>query len=339
MLTQGMSSAGVRCAALVIAALAGASATAAEPAKLKFNFFTDEREMTYVTAIKPFLDAVNADGKGFVEFEFYPNGALGRSLPQQGQIVLDGVADAAFIIPAMTPARFPDNGVLELPGLFRDIRESTLVYTRLMAGKKLAGYADYFVIGALGTAPYSIHTRSAAKAMTDFDGMKIATTNPTGAAVLRTLNAVPVPMPVTEITEAIGRGTVDGTILFLGAMNDFGIPRVTSFHYMTQLNVQPLTVMMNRKRFNGLPKAAQDIIAKYSGEWIAARYDDGYSAYLDKVLAELKADPRRHVIVPTAEETAALTKKYQPIYDEWLAKSARSKDLLQAVEAELAKLR
>src|SRR5947207_8319690 len=142
-------------------------ALAAEPIHLKFAFFGPDTEMTYVTTLRPFAEAVNKDGEGIVKIDLYPNGALGRSLQNQPQMVLDGVADIAFAIPGNAPGRFPDDAVVELPGMFRDIREATLAWTRLLATEDLRGFQSYVVLGALGTAPFSIHTRSQIKGLSD----------------------------------------------------------------------------------------------------------------------------------------------------------------------------
>ncbi|MEO6625293.1 MAG: hypothetical protein ABIN37_10730 [Burkholderiaceae bacterium] len=60
--------------------------------------------------------------------------------------------------------------------------------------------------------------------------------------------------------------------------------RVTSAHYFTRLGVVPLTILMNRKKFDSLPKASQDIIRKYSGDWTAARFNENVGAYNDTVI-------------------------------------------------------
>ena len=96
----------------------------AEPVKLKLAMFSADTEMTWVKVIKPWADAVNAAGKGIVEIDMFPNGALGHALPEQPQMLLNGVADIAFVIPGVTPGRFPENEVMDLPGLFRTSREA-----------------------------------------------------------------------------------------------------------------------------------------------------------------------------------------------------------------------
>src|SRR5258707_10399304 len=102
-------------------ALGLATAAVAGPTKLKLAFYTSDRASVYDVAVKPFVEAVNAEGQGLIEIEVYFGGVLGKSQTQQPQIVLDGVADIAFVIPGMTPDRFPDNAVIEMPGLFRNM--------------------------------------------------------------------------------------------------------------------------------------------------------------------------------------------------------------------------
>lgn len=326
-------------ATIAVWAFAGSSTLQAQTANLKFAFIANETEETYVTAIKPFIDAVNRDGEGIVHIDFFPNGALSRNFPQQPQLVLDGVADIAFAVPALTPGRFPDNGVLELPGLFRSLRESTLVYTRVLAQGKLRGYEDYFVIGALGTSPYNLFSRKAIKSLSDLNGIKVAVTSSTAAASLRTLGAVPVPMPVTEFAEAIGRGTVDAALSFIFPMVDYGAIRVTSHDYLLTFGMNPIAVFMNRKKFESLPPNAQDIIRKYSGEWIANRYAEGATAHLDKLQTEVRADTKRTVVTPSQSEQAKALENFKSIYSDWLAKDPKNPELLQSVRSELAKLR
>ncbi len=130
----------------------------AEPAKLKFAFFASDREFAYDGIIKPFVDAVNLEAKGVLQIDIYPSGALGRSYAQQAELVLSGAADMAWIHPALTPERFTDNTVLELPGMFRDGKEAAQVFTHIAS--RLRGYENFFPIATVGKDPTKIHTRT-----------------------------------------------------------------------------------------------------------------------------------------------------------------------------------
>src|SRR5882757_5993107 len=118
------------------------AAASADPIKLNLSLVTSDRALIYYGGVKPFVDAVNAEAKGLLEIEVYFSGALGKESAQQPQMVADGVADMAFIATGHSPKRFYDNTVIELPGLFRDAAEASLVFERLVAAGVLKGYED-----------------------------------------------------------------------------------------------------------------------------------------------------------------------------------------------------
>ena len=166
------------------------SAAAAEVIKLKLAFTTSDRSELYQYAIKPFVDAVNTEANGLIKIEVYFSNELGRNLPPQPQLVLDGVADIAFVAPGQLPLLFPDDTVLELPGLFYDAREATLAYTGLVHANALRGYEDFFVIGAFSPGPGNIHSRKRLTSLSDLKGMKISTTSTIAGTALVRLGAV-----------------------------------------------------------------------------------------------------------------------------------------------------
>ena len=158
-------------------------AACAEPIKLKLSFFTSDRSYVYQNQVKPFVDAVNDEGQGLIEIEMSISAALSpRCRPEQPQLVADGTADIAIIVPGQTPDRFGDTGVMELPGLYRDSREASLVFTRLIQAGALKGYNDFFVVGAFVSGAESIHSRKPIAANEDLKGLTIRTNNRTEAA-------------------------------------------------------------------------------------------------------------------------------------------------------------
>ena len=109
-------------AALPAATMLGGTLARADD-HLKWAVFTPDSEVTFRTVMKPFAETVQRETNNAVVFDLFPNGALGRNPGQQPQMVLDGVADVAWVIPSYSPGRFPDTEVLELPGMFKDLRE------------------------------------------------------------------------------------------------------------------------------------------------------------------------------------------------------------------------
>jgi TRAP-type C4-dicarboxylate transport system substrate-binding protein len=313
-------------------------AASAEPITLKLSFFTSDRSVAYQSAVKPFVDAINDEGRGLIHIEVYFSGALGKVQKELPHTVLDGTADIAFIVPGQNPDRFTDNAVVELPGLFMNVREATLTYTRLVAANALAGYDDFFVIGAYATEPEVINSRKPIKSLDDLKGQKIRVNNPTQAVALARLGALPVVLAFNETTPALSSGALDGATVPPAQLFDVGIGRLTSNHYYLGTSVAPLTLMMNRKVFDRLPEQAKVLIRKHSGEWTAARFIEAYEAFNRKVFAEIKADHRRDVVLPSPSDVAAARQAFRSIADGWAA-AAHNAELLKRAKAELAKVR
>jgi TRAP-type C4-dicarboxylate transport system substrate-binding protein len=315
------------------------SAASAEPVKLKLSFFTSDRALLYRAAVQPFVDAVNAEAGGIMKIEVYFSGTLSRDPRKEAQGILDGTADIAFVIPGYTPHSFLDSGVIELPGLFANTREATLVFTRLMAANGLRGYEDFVVIGAFGAEPENIHTRAPAPSLGALKDKKIRVNNAMEAATLEALGMSPVLMPINRTSDAIIDGEIDGAVVPPFPLIEFGIGRVVAHHYLLRLAAAPLMVLMNRKKFESLPNAGQDIIRKYSGEWLAMHFIETFDVENTLALKQLISDPKRTVVFPSQSDLDTAQLAFKTVIAAWLANSPRNRELLTAAEVELQRVR
>jgi TRAP-type C4-dicarboxylate transport system substrate-binding protein len=325
-------------AAVPAATMLGGKLARAED-HLKWAVFTPDSEVTFRTVMKPFAETVERETDSAVVFDLFPNGALGRNPGQQPQMVIDGVADLAWVVPSYSPGRFPDTEVLELPGLFKDLHESSLVATRLNQRKVLNDYGDFYVIGMWGTAPYSIHTNFPVNSIGELKGKTIRASSKTESAALRAFGAVPIGMPVTEIPEAISRGTISGTTSHLSPFFDFGLDRVTNNHFFIGLGVVPLAVLMNRKKFDALPQSARAVIEHNAGDALTNRWIESITSYNEANLEKLKSNPKNKVVFPTQAQLDEAQRLLAPVRDEWVAASDRHRELKAALDTELAAVR
>jgi TRAP-type transport system periplasmic protein len=313
------------------------TAALADPIKLKLAFISSDREMVYIGLIKPFLDAVNANGKGVFEINPYTSGKLGRSLARQVQLVRFGVADIAFVNPTVSTDLFPDDMIMQLPDLFNNTREATTAYTRLATSGAFDGYQDYFVIGAIASLPVVINSRVPIVSLDDLKGKRVRATGAIESAIFKTLGIIPMEVPYNEVSSAISSGTIDAAAISVGSLFDFGISRVTSYHYFAPLGAVPLTLLMNRKKFDSLPTEAQDVIRKYSGEWLAQRYIDAEEKNNLARIEQLKSDPARKVIFPAQWELDAIRAASKPEIEKWATRRPRNSVIRDLVQNELAK--
>lgn len=324
---------------VVSASLLLPSAAAAGPITLKLSFFTSDRSSIYQFNVKPFVDAVNTEGKGLIHIEVYFSGALGKKQSLQTQLVTDDTADMAIIVPGYQPDRFLDSQVMELPGLYRNEHEASRIFTQLIGGNKLAGYKDFFVIGAFVSQGESIHSRKPINTLADLKGQRIRTNNKLETSTLQKLGAIPVVIPINQTTNAISQGRIDGATVPPAMLFEFGIGRVTNHHYMIHLGGAPTALVMNRKKFESLPAAAQAIIRKYSGQWLSDRAASAFDAKNREVLRQLEADPRRTVVFPSPADRAASQRVFDKVTEEWAAARAQNRALLTLVKQDIAKRR
>jgi len=306
---------------------------------VKWAVFSPDTEVTFRTVMKPYAEAVQKETNNAVVFDMFPNGALGRNPGQQPQMVLDGVADIGWIVQSYAPGRFPDTEVLELPGLFTDLKQGTDVATGLVARNVLHDYSDFVVLGMFTTAPYSIHTNFPVNTIADLKGKTIRAASANESAALRALGAVPVGMPVTEIPEAISRRTISGTTSHMSPFFDFGLDRVTNNHFFIGLGVVPLPILMTRKRFEALPKDVQAVMLKHAGQTMADTWNVSITAFNEQNLNRLRNDPKQHVVIPSAAELAAAQALFEPVREAWVAASPRHKELKTELDAELTRVR
>ena len=312
---------------------------AAAPVTLKLAFFSSDRSLIYASLVKPFVDAINGDPRGLVKIDVYLSGKLGPNLLQQPQVVSDGTADIALIVPGYAPTLFPDAVVIELPGLFHDALEASRVHSLLVSKHILSGYDNFFVIGAVAGQPASIHSRKRTASLVDLKGQRLRVNNATLAAAMAKLGAVPSLIPLNDTANAISSGMVDGALVQLAQVFDFGIGRLVSHHYLLPTGSAPLALVMNRKVFDSLPEAAKTLIRDHSGEWLVTRYVAISDAFGRHVLDQLKADSRRKVVEPTPQDLAAAQRVFGAVVARWAAESPRHRELLTLVRAELSKLR
>jgi TRAP-type C4-dicarboxylate transport system substrate-binding protein len=322
-----------------IASLLAPAWASAEPITLKLSFFTSDRSTAYQAVVKPFVEAVNREGGDRLRIQVYPSGTLGKIQKDLPQLVLQGGADIAFIVPGQNPELFTDNTVIELPGLYRNAHEASLVYTRLIHANLLAGYEGFFPIVTVATDPEPIHSRKNIASLADIRGQKIRANNPTGAVALAKLGALPIVLAFNETAPAISAGAIDGATIPTAQLFDVGVGRLVSNHYMLGTSSAPLTLLMNRHTFDGLPDDAKNIIRKYSGEWTAPRFATVMARASEKIIEEIKSDGRRHVVIPSPSDQDTADKLFKSVVDDWSAVSVHNRALLKSARDEIAKIR
>lgn len=327
---------------LTVAATAAAmmmSGAASSEEVLKLSFFASPKDPTYADVLQPWIKVINAEGAGIVRIDAFPGGALVRGPAAQAKAVSNGVADLAWIVPAYTPGRFPDNDVMELPGIIRDVKEASIAFRRLYDRGLLRGYGDFYVPLLATTHPYAIHTVKPVKSMDDLKGLKLRAGGPVASAAIKALGAAPVGMPVPAIAENVAKGVLDGSGAEWNVMYAFKIIEVAKNHYMQRLGTVPLTVLMNKERYESLPAKARSIIDKHSGEVLSRKFGDVHFAIQGARLATTKARRGHTIVSPGEKEVARWNALMDGVVQNWINSHPKGKELFAALKEELARIR
>jgi TRAP-type C4-dicarboxylate transport system substrate-binding protein len=312
---------------------------AAEPIHLKLAYFSSDRSQLYLTGVKNFVDAVNSDGNGRVKIDVYFSGTLGNEIARQSQLLRDGAADIAYIVAPSERALFPDAAVIELPGLYKNATEATLVFSKLVEANVIRGFGDYFVIGAFTSEPESVHTRAPVASLADLSGKRIRVNNETEMEILKKLNITPSVIPLNQTTRAISSGAIDGALVPPVPLVDFGIGRVAPNHYFLRTSCIPLALLMTRKKFDSLPGEVQAIIRKYSGAWFRDEYIQTYGAATAQIMRQLEADPKTQVKYPSPADMQTADGVFKSVIGDYVAASPHNAELVGAARAAVANLR
>lgn len=324
----------------LVATLAITGSAQSQETTLRLSAFIPAQAPTFAQVIKPWADAVNAEGKGIIKIDTYPGGVLGGNPGLQPKMVTDGVADIALVIPAYSAGRFPDNDVMELPRLVNNSTESSMAIYRLYKRGLLRGYDDFYVVMLGTTNPYAIHTKVPVKTTADIKGLKLRAGGPVASASLRALGAAPVGMPITEVAENVSRGVIDGTGGDWDVMYSFRIIEAAKHHYMAAvLGAVPVAVLMSKKVYDGLPDNAKAIINKHSGEPMSKRFGGVHDAIQSGKHTDTTKAAGHTMIDPPADELAKLDATLAPVTNNWVKEHPNGQALFAAVKEELAKIR
>ncbi len=325
-------------AATALAAVSiGSGASAQE--KLKFAVFTPDNEMTHQIVMKPWAERVNKDSGGTLDIQTFANGALGRNPALQTKMLQDGVADIAWVIPSYTPGVYLDDDVFELPNVIQDSVEGSVAAWKMLQKGQLRGYDQFYMIGLFTSSPYTFHTNYAVRKAEDLKGKKIRAVGTISTESIKALGAVPEGMPFPQLPEVISRGVIDGTTGHPIAVYDFGVSKVTNYHYLGKIGTVTLGIFMNKAKFDSLPAQAKAAIEKHKGEALSRAFGKMSEDRNSELIAEWKKDSKRLVVEQDKDQMAAWDKTLAPVLSTWEAADARNKTLLTSMRQELGSSR
>ncbi|MCI2398317.1 TRAP transporter substrate-binding protein [Aliiroseovarius subalbicans] len=195
----------------------GLSATAgfAQDVTLRCQHFLSPKGSVPRYFMEPWAEKIEADSGGRIKVELYPAMQLGGKPPALYDQIRDGVIDCGWALPAYTPGRFPESEAFELPFMTSMSAEASSKaawdYTQKYGVERMG---DVHLMAVHVHGPGVIHTKGdPLMSASDFSGLKLRGPSRQANALLETLGATPVGMPVPAFPEALSKGVVDGGVI------------------------------------------------------------------------------------------------------------------------------
>ena len=319
---------------LVLAVVAVAAASA-QPVVLKFA------NATAVTdRYTAWIDKVHADAGGTIEIQLFGRDTpLGKGSRSQLGHLRDGSVDIAIIVTSQFPRDFPDGDLTELPYLFADAGEGSVVMKRLADEHLIRGYEDFKVIGCWTDADRWLHTNYPLPSLGDLRGKTIRVPGEFTTPIADALGARTVAMSPVKTPPAFAAGNLDGIFNIMRGMYSRGIMDSVSYHVDAPMGRAFLAVLMSKAKYDSLPDAAKAAIDKHSGDALSQSWGDTLEAEHWGYVERLRASQGHTVRTITAAEKALLETASQVGIQNWIATDPRREQALQAARRELATLR
>lgn len=312
---------GVMAVSLALPMIGFAAPAGAAEVELKLQSFLPAQATIPSKIIDVWADKIEADSKGRIEIARYPSMQLGGKPPELIDQVIDGVIDMTWNVIGYTPGRFPSTEVFELPFLVNDARSASSAFWAMLA-EDIAEreFADVKVLGGWVHGPGVIHANKEVRTPADFNGMKIRGASRQVNALLKTLGATPVGMPVPAVPEALSKGVIDGTTIPWEVTKALKVPELVDNHTEftgPMMYTVTFVLAMNKDKYAALPDDLKAVIDANSGLQFSAFAGETQQAY-DAPSRKLAAENGNNIVTLTAEESAAWAKAAQPVYDAWL---------------------
>lgn len=250
---------------IIVSSLLFASKLSAQDVSLKLAHFMPTMHVQHEEAFVPFVDNVEKYSDGKVQIKIYPGGQLGNPKNMVNSIK-KGITDIGFVIPSYVPGIFKRSGVFEMPFIFDDPEHVTRVMYDLFDKYFAEDYEDFKVLWFLSSPLSQVHTvEKPIRTLADFKGMPIRAGGATETTAFRLLGANTVGMDIKEMSISLQKGVVDGVITPYAALKSHKIFDVV--RNITEVNFSGtlMVVLMNKRKWNGLPSYAKSAIDKASG--------------------------------------------------------------------------
>ncbi len=183
--------------------------------------------------------------------------------PGQYDLVKKNIADMAWAVAAWSPKRFHLLRAIDMPFLFSTAEVGSAGLWDWYDKNKFADreFSDSKLVGAFVNPPHLYHSNKKLTALSDLKGQKIRAGG-NGIGILKKLGAAPLFLSPGNTTQALQKGTIDGTQFPWEALKGFRLIKHSKYHLVIPkgLYTNAWWLSMSKKTWQSLSPAQKKAV-------------------------------------------------------------------------------
>ena len=242
--------------------------------------------------------------------------------PGQYELVKKNIADLAWSVAAWSPKRFHLLRGIDMPFLFSSAEVGSAGLWDWYSKNKFADreFKDSKLVGAFVNPPHLYHSRKKLTVLSDLKGQKIRAGG-YGIGILKKLGAAPLFLNPPSTTQALQKGTIDGTQFPWEALKGFRLVKYSKYHLVIPngLYTNAWWLSMSNKSWQSLTssqKKAIKAVGLSGSRLIGKGWDQSEAAGKN---AAIKAG--NTITVLNDADTAKLRKVVSFVEEGWVTKT------------------
>jgi TRAP-type transport system periplasmic protein len=289
------------------------SSTSDEVIELNYSNFFPSTHLNSILA-QAWINEIQSRTNGKVKINYFPGGTLTAAANIYDGVV-NGISDIGMSCFAYTVGRFPVSELMDYPHTYPNGWVATKVandyYNEFKPTELNDTHPLYFHAHGPGVV---ITVDQPVNKLEDMNGLVLRATG-VGAKIVKALGAEAYGASQGDTYELMSKGTVDGSFTpreVLKGWNQADVTKYVTNCYQLGYTTD-MYVVINKEKWNSMPKNIQDVFTEVSGEWIE-KHGKVWD-YYDKVAIDyfLSLGNGRQVIELSSSEAAKWVEAVNPV--------------------------
>ncbi len=316
----------------VVALATTFSAKAADPEfSFKIHHFLSTEAIAQTKMIEPWVERIEKESEGRIEFEIFPAMSLGGTPSELYQQVRDGDADIVWTEIGHTPGVFPRTEVFELPSVHLGSAKQTNLAIQYSIDLISDDFKDIHPLLIHAHAGNALHVAQPLDiyGTATIDGLRIHTPSRAGKWMIEEMGGVPVELPSDTLTEALASGGADGALASFESVSALNLHEPTTMsaegRKKERFGTSVFLFAMNSDSYASLPDDLKKIIDNNSGRDFAEEMGDVWDA-AETTGKNLQYSSGGSIVRLESDVTASMIELSEKVVERWI-EDVKAKDI------------